>query len=110
MSPPRFEVRWTEIALRDLARILAFLATDNPAAAKRLLSRVQKKAASLETFPLRGRAVPEIADLQLTPFRELLLTPYRLLYRVTTTEVFVVAVLDGRRRLEDLLLERLVDS
>ena len=110
MTPPRFDVQWTEIALRDLGKILAYIATTNPPAAKRLLHRLQKKAASLETFPLRGRNLPEIADLQLVPFRELLAPPYRLIYRVEEKEVFVLAVLDGRRRLEDLLLERLVDS
>jgi len=110
VTPPRFKVLWTEIARRDLGKILAFIAVGSPPAAKRLLRSLQKKAASLETFPLRGRAVPELADLQLTQFRELLSPPYRLLYRVEERQVFVLAVLDGRRRLDDLLLERLVDS
>ena len=34
--------------------------------------------------------------------------PYRIIYRIEEDTVTVLAVLDGRRDLEDLLLERLI--
>jgi hypothetical protein len=41
-------------------------------------------------------------------FQELFEKPWRLIYRVELHRVLVVSVLDGRRSLEDLLLERFV--
>jgi toxin ParE1/3/4 len=41
-------------------------------------------------------------------WRELVVKPYRILYRVSSDTVTVLAVFDGRRDLEDLLLERLL--
>ncbi len=43
-------------------------------------------------------------------WRELLIEPYRLIYRIEGDTVTVLALFDGRRDLEDLLLERLVRS
>ena len=41
-------------------------------------------------------------------YRELLVDPYRLVYRVESARVVVVEIFDGRRNLEDLLLDRLL--
>jgi toxin ParE1/3/4 len=40
-------------------------------------------------------------------WRELVVRPYRIVYRIRKDIVMVGAVIDGRRDLEDLLLERL---
>jgi toxin ParE1/3/4 len=36
-----------------------------------------------------------------------LCTPWRIIYRIATPSVFVMTVIDGRRNVEDILLERL---
>jgi hypothetical protein len=41
-------------------------------------------------------------------FQELIEKPWRLIYRIAAHRVVVVSVLDGRRNLEDLLLDRFV--
>jgi hypothetical protein len=41
-------------------------------------------------------------------WRELIVKPYRLIYRIEGEVVNVLAVFDGHRDLEDLLLERLL--
>ena len=43
-------------------------------------------------------------------WRELVIRPYRLVYRIEGDTVIVLAVFDARRDLEDLLLERLLRS
>ena len=57
-------------------------------------------------MPLRGRIVPELRAQGVQFYRELLSPPYRIMYRVKDRLVLVVAVLDGRRNLDDLLLDR----
>jgi toxin ParE1/3/4 len=39
--------------------------------------------------------------------RELVVSPYRLVYRVGSDAMVVLAVFDGRRDLEDVLVDRL---
>jgi len=102
----RFRVVWSEVASGDLAALAAFIALDSPAAARTLLTKMERRAASLATAPQRGRIVPELAFFSIQTCRELVMRPYRLIYEIEDRTVRVIAVLDGRRDLQDLLLER----
>ena len=108
MTPARYQVAWTEGAVRDLEEITTWIAQDSPPAARRLLQRLRERAATLTSTPLRGRVVPELSKHGVRGFRELVVRPYRLMYRVEGKRVYVLCVLDARRDLEDVLLERLV--
>lgn len=110
MSERRFRVHWTEQAVRDLEEIVAYVAADSPGNARKLLKRLESRAEALDVAPLRGRVVPELARFGIRGWRELLVKPYRIVFRVGENEVWVLAVFDGRRDLEDVLLERLVRS
>ncbi|MDP8257311.1 MAG: type II toxin-antitoxin system RelE/ParE family toxin [Candidatus Alcyoniella australis] len=108
MSERKYKVLWAESGARDLEEIVLHIAQDSPGNARKGLKRLRDKAAALETLPLRGRVVPELARLGLRSWRELMLKPYRIVYRVDSQTVLVLALIDSRRDLEDLLLERMV--
>ncbi len=110
MKQQVFRVEWAAIARRDLASVLEYVAAERPGAARALLDKVKRSAAELRTLPLRGRVVPELADLRIAAYRELQIPPYRLIYRVEGDRVLVLGFLDSRRDLEDLLLTRLLSS
>ena len=50
--------------------------------------------------------VPELHDRGYTEYRERIAAPYRIVYKPAGGEVWIVAIVDGRRELEELLLER----
>ena len=102
-----FQVRWTSVAQEDLLAIVDFVAAENPAAALAVFERIRICAADLYSMPQRGRCVPELQKFGIVTYRELLSPPWRIIYRIEAQIVFVVAVLDGRRDLEGVLLERL---
>ncbi len=107
MTLPSLAVEWAEVARRDLYAIIEYLSAKSPAAALATLERVEERAAALETLPRRGRWVPELAKLlHVRGYRELQIPPYRLLYRIELGRVLVLGVFDGRRNLEDVLLQR----
>lgn len=110
MTARRFEVRWADSARSDLLGIIGYLADTDAEAAVQALGRLEKKVATLERFPSRGRLVPELVRLQIRLYRELQLPPYRLIYRIRERTVLVLALLDTRRDLEDLLLDRLLHA
>jgi toxin ParE1/3/4 len=107
-SPRSFAVEFALVAQQDLQAIVEFIATDDPVAAARVLDQIESRTASLQRMPERGRVVPELAAVGINTYRELVVGPWRLVYRITGKTVYVLAVLDGRRNIEDVLLDRLV--
>ena len=65
----------------SLEEIVAFLAMDSQQDAERVLRRIEARATTLESSPARGRVVPELARFQMRTWRELMIRPYRLVYR-----------------------------
>jgi len=103
-----FRVHWAEAAIEDLEEIVFYIASDSPITAEKILGRLQSRAASLESSPRRGRIVPELAHFGMRSWRELICKPYRIVYRIEKSKVYVLAVIDGRRNIEDFLLDRLL--
>ena len=103
----RYRVRWTRAADQDLESIVDFIARDNIGIAVQVLNKLRKAASKLETLPERGRIVPELADFGVRIYREILCPPWRIIYRISDRNLFVMAVVDCRRNVEDILLERL---
>lgn len=98
------------MAESDLGSIVEGLAAKDAKAAADLLGAIEKRADALETFPMRGRVVPELAAVSVHRYRELIEGNYRIVYSVDGHRVGVVAALDGRRDLASVLLDRLVRS
>lgn len=101
------KVIWTHTAEEDLAGIVEFIADDSIETAYAVFERIHASAAALHDLPDRGRIVPELHQNGISQYRELIIAPWRIIYRVESGSLYVTAVLDGRRNLEDLLLERL---
>ena len=108
MPRRRYRVQWAEVAVRDLEELVSYIAADSEINADRVLSRLETRAAALESSPGRGRIVPELSHFGMRTWRELVVRPYRIVYRIEGDTVTVLGVFDGRRDLEDVLLERLL--
>ena len=108
MAKRSFRVRWAEAAVRDLEELMGYIAADSPINADRILDKLETRVRTLKSAPSRGRVVPELAHFGMRSWRELIVKPYRIIYRVDEGTVNVLAVLDGRRELQDVLLERLI--
>jgi toxin ParE1/3/4 len=74
-----FKIIWSLQARDDLRDIVAFIAVNNPAVAQSFGLRLMAKVDLLEQFPQIGRVVPEEQDENI---REIILPPYRIIYRV----------------------------
>jgi plasmid stabilization system protein ParE len=101
-------VFWTRSANQDLVEISEYLAEESIAAAEAFVSGVDERLTHLAEFPQIGRVVPELDRHNVTRFRELVLPPWRIVYREEKDKIFVVTVFDGRRNIEDILLRRLL--
>jgi toxin ParE1/3/4 len=104
-----FRIEWTEVAEGDRDSIAAYIARDSIDGALAMLDAIEARVDSLDAMPRRGRAVPELAAYEFTTVREIIEGPYRIVYPIddAARTVSVVAVIDGRRNILDVLLRRL---
>ncbi len=100
------QVYWAAVAQTDLAAILAFVADESLHNALEILAKIREKAAAMTHTPQRGRVVPELLNQGISHYREIIVAPWRVIYRVEENRVFVVSVVDSRRNVEDVLLGR----
>ncbi len=103
----RYRVLWTDTAQQDLTEIVECIAQDSIDDALAILHKLEAKAALLVTLPNRGRIVPELLHTGISQYQELISAPWRIVYRVEVGRVMVMAVLDSRRDLQVVLLNRL---
>ena len=102
-----YDVRWSEISENDLIAIVQYIAYDSPHQAYEIFNKIKERASNLRVFPDRGRIVPELLEQGITQYRELIILPWRIMYRVSKNKVYVLSVLDSRQNVEDILLRRL---
>lgn len=104
----KYKVEWAAVAESDLRQVIDYVAIDSPGNALQLLKNIRQKASSLYTFPERGRIVPELHGQGIQTYRELIVNPRRIVYRISENTVYVLSVIDARRNIEDILLNRLL--
>ena len=99
----------TDDAARDLEDIYDFIAVnDAPAKADHVLEQIEKTFTSLSEHPERGSYPKELLALGIREYREIYFKPYRIIYRVMATSVYVLLITDGRRDMQSLLQWRLL--
>jgi len=93
-----FTLKWSEEALEDIESIATYIEKDSPTYAKSVVLKFFEKAEILQEFSELGRKVPEIND---TKIREIFVYSYRLIYKLNEQDILFVAVVHGRRLLEN---------
>jgi len=104
----RYLVKWAAVAENDLKQIIDYIAIDSPGNALQILNKIRQKASTHYTFPERSRIVQELHGQGIQTYRELIVAPWRIIYRISDTTVYVLSVIDSRRNVEDILLDRLI--
>ena len=103
-----YKVIWAKVAESDLKDIIEYISIDSPQNALRILKNIKQKTSELYTLPERNRIVPELQDQGILQYREMIIPPWRLIYRIAERKVYVLSLIDSRRNVEDLLLKRLI--
>lgn len=80
---------WSPLAIERAWEEAAFIASDKPETAKRWLEGLLAAVDRLATFPLSGRRLPEIPNLD---YRQLRYRSHRVVYRINEGEVAILTV------------------
>ena len=103
-----YKLEWTTNAKDDFLNIITYIKQDSPSIANDIYLKIRKKAHSSNFFPLKGRVVPELQKEGITLYREVIASPWRIIYKVGKDTVYIMAILDSRQNVEDLLLQKLL--
>lgn len=90
------KVYWTDRAKRRLKLIEEYIAQDAPEVAQRTVHRILARSRQIGELPQSGRKVPEFDHPEI---REVLQRPYRIIYRVRSDRIDVLAVMHYRQLL-----------
>jgi toxin ParE1/3/4 len=106
-----FKVLLTKDALRDLEELYDYIALhDTPRKADYVLDKIEKAFSNLSDLPERGAFPKELLALGVREYREIFFRPYRIIYRIMKKKVLVLLIVDGRRDMQSLLQQRLLDA
>lgn len=84
-------------AKRDIAHIIHYIRLDKPVAAENFKKQLLEAGRSLAVFPGKGRKVPELKGTLFGDYREIIIGPCRLVYRILKKEIRILRVLHSRR-------------
>lgn len=103
------EVRITRGAEKDLLERLAFLSQrEGPDHATGVLVNLLEALGGLGSLPERGRVPAELQELGMGDVRQIVVAPWRLIYKLLPTRVELMVVADGRRDFQGLLIKRIL--
>ena len=95
---------WTEPALQELDEIADYISLDDPAAAKKLVRIAFERVDHLIQHPKSGKLIEEF---EASVYREIILTPCRIFYRIADNTVYIIHVIREEQLLHmDILKSR----
>lgn len=110
-TPAKFEVLLTAGAEQDLESIHDYISEfDSVANANDVLDALIHVVESLSIFPERGSYPKELVGLGIKEYRQTFFKPYRVIYRITGSQVFIYLIVDGRRDMQSVLARRLLGA
>ena len=98
-----FKIIWSPRAASNLEEICDYISKDSEYYAALFAKRVVNVIKKIPGFPKSGRIVPEYNDENL---REKIYGNYRIVYRIKSEAIEIVAICHGSRLLENVLEDK----
>jgi addiction module RelE/StbE family toxin len=105
----RFRVEWSRQASKDLLNIIDYISQDSNDAAINIFKKIKSQCETLNQTPERERIIPDLKEFRIYSYHELIVKPWRIIYRMSDRKVYILAVIDSRRNIEDILIERFIE-
>jgi len=105
-----YTVTWTDNAQYDLELIIEYIKIESVAVAKEIFFAIKNECDQLYYMPTRKRIVPELQQIGIIQYREVLFKRWRIIFKIKESKISVLAVLDSSRNMEDILFQRLMKT
>ena len=105
------KIVWSQDASDDLIDIVTYIKEKSGKnIANEIYQRIITHVEKIDFFPEIGRVVPELISIGVLDIREIIETPWRVFYRITSSEIQIISVIDGRRNIEEILYKKVIDG
>jgi len=105
------KIVWSQDASDDLIDIVTFIKEKSGKnIANEIYQRIITHVEKIDIFPEGGRVVPELISIGVLDIREIIENPWRVIYRITSTEIQIISVIDGRMNIEEILYKKVIDG
>ena len=101
-----FMLQEAEYDLESIFRYI--LGSCNAGAAKDMIRLIRQACERLSQMPERGHVPPELTRAENYEYRQIIVEPYRVIYQVVESSVFIFGIIHGRRNVEEVLKQRLL--
>ncbi len=103
------EVVLSEPALANLLDINDYYLVEvSDRVAGKIIDGLEAAVNNLAEFPDKGSIPKELLSLGIRQYRRVIEKPYRIIYETFADKIVVHAILDGRRDMESLLMQRIL--
>lgn len=92
-------VIWSPEAVEDLSSIAEYISKDSHFYAQSVVGKILTVAREIPESPQIGRMVPEVGS---SSIRERFVYSYRLIYKVDELKITILAIIHGKRLLDNL--------
>jgi len=105
------QVKWSFDAKTDLVEIVSYIKeASGPKVARQVYDRISDKISKCTDYSESYRVVPELQEIGVLEYREIIESPWRIFFRATEEEIRIVSVIDGRRNVEDILYKKIMEG
>jgi len=102
---------WSKDAAEDFEFIVEYTVEHfSIKIAEEAYSRIIKKVEKALDLPNIGKIVPELKEIGLTSYRELIEVPWRIIYRKEEDSIVVISIIDSRRNIEEILYRKIIEG
>ena len=101
-----YEIVWTRSAEADLNEIIEYIAKDSINIALEKFFKIREAVEKAAQYPEKSRIIPELKEQNINKYREMIYPPWRIFFRIDKGTISILAVIDGRRNIEEILLQR----
>jgi addiction module RelE/StbE family toxin len=105
-----YSVNIGKTSKNDLREIIGYISQNNPINALNVLKRIENRINTLDHFPERGGYAPELLKNNIKDYRQLTESPWRIIYKIDNDIVNVLMIIDSRRNVQDILVEKLLSN
>jgi plasmid stabilization system protein ParE len=102
-------VKIAQSAENDLNEIIEYISQNNPHTVLTIMEKIIAKIKTLDHFPYRGGYVPELLARNIKDFRQIAEAPWKIYYKIGKNIVNVLAIVDSRRNLKNILINKLLN-
>ena len=103
----QYKVHIPNSVKKDIDEIIEYYIDERPDYARKVFDSFLARIDTLKFYPQKGRTVPELFDYNINDYRELIESYWRIIYRIEEDTVIIYTIIDARRNVHDLLIEKL---